>query len=116
MQSKLYGYELVFRSPTSTGGQAGHAEYAGALRLTDALLTIGLEVMAHQRLAFVTVPREALIHGIAGLLPAARVVVGVSADIAGDADALTACRTLKRAGHRLALRGCLWRGWPISFL
>ena len=107
MQSKLYGYELGIRSPTSTGGQAGHAEYAGALRLTDAILTIGLEVMAHQRLAFVTVPGEALIHGIAGLLPAARVVVGVSADIAGDADALTACRTLKRAGYRLALRGCV---------
>ncbi|MDO8795008.1 MAG: HDOD domain-containing protein [Vicinamibacterales bacterium] len=116
MQSKLYGYDLVFRSPAIAAGQAGQSEDAGALGLTDALLVVGLDVLANQRRAFVTMPRGALVHGVASLLPAAQVVVGVSADVAGDEEALTAFRELKRAGYKLALRDCVLAEGMANFI
>ncbi len=116
MQSKLYGYDLVFRSPANAAGEAGQSEYAGALSLTDALLVVGLDVLANQRRAFVTMPRGALVHGVASLLPAAQTVVGVSADVAGDEEALTTCLGLKRAGYKLALRDCVLAEGMANFI
>lgn len=107
IHSQLYGYDLVFRAPAMAAGTSTPSEYADALGLTDALLVVGLEVLAKQRRAFVTMPREALVQGVASLLPASQVVVGVSADVAGDDEALRACQALKRGGYKLALRDCV---------
>lgn len=116
IHSKLYGYDLAFRPRAVPEGTAGQSDYAAALGLTDALLVVGLDVLANRRRGFLTLPRDALIHGVAGLLPAGQVVVGVSADVAGSDEALTICQALKRSGYQLALRDCILAGGMAPFI
>ncbi len=106
MQSKLFGYDLAFRSPPTAGGE-GPSAASEALRLADALLVVGLDVLANQRRAFVTLSLDALMQGVATLLPPDRAIIGVSADVAGSEGALKACQDLKARGFALAVRDCV---------
>jgi EAL and modified HD-GYP domain-containing signal transduction protein len=102
-QSKVFGYELLYRSSLENSYQAGDADLASLSVLSNSAFVFGVEAMAGKGKAFVNFTRGALLNDYARVLPAHTLVVEVLEGVEVDADVRAACIRLKNDGYILAL-------------
>ena len=72
-------------------------------RLTDGILTMGLETLTNGRPAFVNLTRSLLLNNGATVLPAPSFILEIGREVAIDDAVIGACRQLHDAGYTLAL-------------
>jgi c-di-GMP-related signal transduction protein len=95
----LYGYELLFRSGTENAF-SGDAEDATNQTIDSCLSMIACSSCEN---LFINCTRNALVSMSVKLLPPRTVVLEILETIPADAELVSACKELKRAGFRLAL-------------
>jgi c-di-GMP phosphodiesterase len=100
---RVVGYEILFRAEDRNQARVLDAETATATVVLNALTEIGLERIVGPHVAWINLPRESVLSGIATMLPAAvagfEILEGQKVD-----DALVAgVRGLKDQGYRIAL-------------
>ena len=99
---KVFAYELLYRD-SNEGAQGNAGETSGARGFTDAVITFGLETVAEGRPALINLTRDLLIAGSGTLLPTAKAILQVRANVTVDDEVVDACRQLSEKGYRLAL-------------
>jgi c-di-GMP-related signal transduction protein len=100
---RVYGYELLFQHVDPLGAADSSGDDVAAKNITDAVIAVGLDKLAHGRRAFITVPLSFLKHDLAKALPSNRIVLQVPCDREIDAAVVDACRELRAKGYVLAL-------------
>jgi EAL and modified HD-GYP domain-containing signal transduction protein len=100
---RVVGYEILFRAEDRNQARVLDAETATATVVLNALTEIGLERIVGPHVAWINLPRESVLSGIATMLPPAvagfEILEGQKID-----DALVAgVRGLKDEGYRIAL-------------
>jgi c-di-GMP phosphodiesterase len=100
---RVVGYEILFRAEDRNEASFLDAESATATVVLNALTEIGLERIVGPHIAWINLPRESVLSGIATMLPPAaagfEILEGQKVD-----DALVAgVRGLKEQGYRIAL-------------
>ena len=113
---KVYGYDLRFQELPDSQHSSTHGDIAAARLISDGILAIGLDNLIDGRKAFVNVGRNLLLEGIPAVLPPARVVIELSADIEADADVVAACRELRSAGYSLAVDDFVLNEWTADLV
>jgi|KBSSwiS6_1023812.scaffolds.fasta_scaffold15737_1 EAL and modified HD-GYP domain-containing signal transduction protein len=103
LAGRVYGYELLYRSSAEATACTAEGDIAGARVLTDAVLSLGLDVLTSGRPAFLNFTRSLLMNGAATLLPPTSVVIELLENIAIDNDVVEMCRGLHNKGFALAL-------------
>lgn len=102
MRSKVFGYELLFRS-----GPASQSFDGDGIRATrtiiDSSLILGWERLTGGLPMFVNCTNEALMVGLVDLLPPHQTVLEVLETLEPTRELVEACRQLKAKGFRLAL-------------
>ena len=98
---EVHGYELLFRLG-SHNRFTGRSDVATRRMLGNYLL-YGVGALTGSQLTFVNCSREALIGGWVSLLPRTNTVVELVETINPDEDVVSACRSLKQMGYRIAL-------------
>src|SRR4051794_32892532 len=76
-QSKVYGYELLYRSGLENRYGTMDGDLASLSVLSDSAFVFGIEALAGTARAFVNFTRTALIQGYARVIPPTRLVVEV---------------------------------------
>ena len=107
LQSKVYGYELLFRSGPETIFR-GDSEFATRTMIDNTVL-FGIEKLTGSLPAFVNCTAEALIRGQVGLLPPGITVLEILETVEPVPELIQACRHLKSLGFRLALDDFVWK-------
>lgn len=102
-QSKIFGYELLYRSNLENWYQASDAEHASLSVLSNSAFVFGVEAMAGSGKAFVNFTRAALLNDYARVFPSQKLVVEVLEGVEVDAEVRAACIRLKNDGYLLAL-------------
>jgi c-di-GMP phosphodiesterase len=103
-QRRVFGYELLYRqSDESTTHNANANAYATARIVCEAVLVIGLETLADNKLSFINVDRQFLLDGIPQVLPPGSVAFELGPDVTGEADVMAACEALRSRGYALAM-------------
>ncbi len=99
-RQRVIGYEMLFRSGwmNSFSGDMEEATY----QTIDNLLVSG-DSLCERKLAFVNFTRSSLISGLATLLPRETTVIEILETVEPDEEVVSACRSLKDQGYRLAL-------------
>src|SRR4051812_8573256 len=100
---QVFGYELLYREREGDGSCAAPGDIATATVITDALLSMGLEMLTNGRPAFVNLTRLLLLSNAATLLPAPSCILELGRDIVVDDQVVAACRRLHEMGYTLAL-------------
>jgi EAL and modified HD-GYP domain-containing signal transduction protein len=100
---QVYGYELLYRAGADDTACATANETVDAHVLTDALLTIGLDMLTNGRPAFFNLTRPSLLSDAATLFPAATSVLEIGRGVGLDAEVVEACRRLHDLGFTLLL-------------
>jgi c-di-GMP-related signal transduction protein len=100
---QVFGYELLYRAAEADTACVATSDVASARVLTDTLLTIGFDTLTDGRKGFMNVSRGLLVGEAGSLVPAAMAVLELLESIEADPEVIDACRTLKAAGHTLAL-------------
>ncbi len=100
---RVFGYELLYRAETTATNCTAPGDLAGARVLSDAVLSLGLDVLTGKRRAFLNFTRGLLLSDAATLLPPEATVIEVREDVATDADVIEACKNLHSRGFALAL-------------
>ncbi len=108
-QQNVIAYELLFRS--SSGGPVPDSEYEQAALnvIRDIFFVFGLEHLTTGKKAFINVSRRALIEEKVTIFPPEQTVIEILETIEPDAEVITACTNLKRAGYKLALDDFVYR-------
>jgi EAL and modified HD-GYP domain-containing signal transduction protein len=102
----VVGYELLFRgSGYVDDTPVAEPERATATVVLNALTELDLERVVGYHTAWVNVPREFLLDGLAQAIPPAQVGLEIAADERFDDGLVAALGDLKRQGYRLALDG-----------
>lgn len=100
---RTYAYELLFRS-ADTNVFAHPDPDVASLRVIDtAFFLIGTKRITGRRRAFVNFTRDTLVKGYASIIPSPSIVIEVLETVVPDDEVLEACRSLRRAGHVIAL-------------
>ena len=113
---KVYGYDLRFQELPDGASSSTNGDIAAARVISDGILAIGLDNLIDGRKAFVNVGRNLLLEGIPAVLPPARVVIELSADIEADAEVVAACRELRTAGYSLAVDDFVLNEWTADLV
>jgi c-di-GMP-related signal transduction protein len=100
---EVFGYELLYRGAGADTACAMSTDVASARVLTDTLLTMGFDTLTDGRKGFMNVTRTLLVTEAGSLAPPATSVLELLESIEADPEVIDACRTLKSAGHSLAL-------------
>ena len=100
---QVFGYELLYRAREEDATCATPGDVASANVFTDAILTMGLEMLTNGRPAFVNLTRSLLLSGAATVLPAPSCILEIGRDVHVDAEVIEACRRLQEMGYTLAL-------------
>jgi c-di-GMP-related signal transduction protein len=108
---RTYGYELLFRTDTDNQFPDLNPDRASLKVIDTAFFLPGLESITGGKRAFVNFTRDTLVKGYATLIPAESIVVKVLEDVPPDAEVLDACRTLRKAGHLIALDDVVLGSW-----
>ncbi len=103
LAGRVYGYELLYRNSAEATECTAEGDIAGARVLTDAVLSLGLDVLTSGRPAFINFTRSLLLNGAGTLLPPTSMVIEVREDVAVDQELIDACRSLHGRGFALAL-------------
>src|SRR5262245_20958020 len=102
-RGQIFGHELLYRhSPDATSCISG-ADDVGALMFSDAVLSIGLDVLTSGRPAFINLTHKLLLEGASTLLPPEVAVFEIREDIPADDNVIEQCRQLQSDGYLLAL-------------
>jgi c-di-GMP-related signal transduction protein len=101
-ETKVFGYELLFRDDMENMFHGGDAD-AASLSTLDSSFLVGLDVLCDGRHAFVNCTRDTLIRGLVTLLPAHSAVAEVLESVPVDKEVIAACQRLKEAGYMIAL-------------
>src|SRR5688572_2311195 len=101
--SKIFGYELLYRSGFENQYAATDGDHASLSVLSDSAFVVGVEALAGNGRAFVNFTRTSLLNEYARVLPPERLVVEVLEDVQVDDDVRNACKRLKDDGYLLAL-------------
>jgi EAL and modified HD-GYP domain-containing signal transduction protein len=101
VRQEVAAYELLFR----TGWEnAFSGDDDGSTRqIIDNILVLGARTLCSDTLAFINCTREALTGELVTLLPPEFIVLEVLESIEPDAEIISACRSLKAMGYRIAL-------------
>jgi len=112
----LYGYELLFRAGTvnSYAGDGLIGQEEATRLVIDNCLALIPE--AGQGITFVNCTRDALMTGLATLLPPATTVLEILEDVEPDEELLQVCRDLKKKGYHFALDDFSPDGCGLAFL
>lgn len=108
-----HGYELRFKSP---GKMYPGCSVSDTLAVLDNVVLFGLERLTANSLAFLYFDREVPTDGLADLLMPSMTVLEIPARIPDSPNLLAACRNLRRAGFRLALRDFPETPIPLQLL
>lgn len=101
--SKIFGYELLYRSGFENQYAAPDGDHASLAVLSDSAFVFGVEALAGSGRAFVNFTRSALVNDYARVLPPQRLVVEVLENVRVDDEVRAACKRLKDDGYLLAL-------------
>lgn len=99
----IHAYELLFRAGVYQDGLEENPAKATATVIANTWLTLGEDRLLDGKPAFVNLPRESLLSGVAEILPPSRVVLEILETVTPDAAVVAACGKLKAAGYQLAL-------------
>ena len=98
---EVVGYELLFRSSWEN---CFRGEQEDATRqIVDNYISMGVEPLAGNGLAFVNCTREALLSKLVTLLPPKTTVLEILETVEPDAELVNACVDLRSMGYALAL-------------
>jgi c-di-GMP-related signal transduction protein len=100
---QVFGYELLYRAREEDSTCAASGDVASANVFTDAILTMGLEMLTNGRPAFVNLTRSLLLSGTATVLPAPSCILEIGRDVQVDDEIIEACKRLREMGYTLAL-------------
>ncbi len=100
---QVFGYELLHRARETDTQCLASGDAATASVVTDALLTMGLDMLTNGRPAFINMTRALLVSQIPTVLPAPACILEIGHEIAIDSDVVQACRRLHDMGYTLAL-------------
>ena len=113
---QVLAYELLFGADLDRLIRANRHDRASLETIADTILSRGLEPLANGEQAFLGFSRDALLAGLATLLPADVIVVEISDRIQADRQVIEACEHLRRSGYRLALDDFLSSPRPSGLL
>ncbi|MFC5862857.1 EAL and HDOD domain-containing protein [Acidicapsa dinghuensis] len=102
MRSKVFGYELLFRSSPTSMAFDGDGNNATRTVIDNSLI-LGWERLTNGLPMFVNCTYEALMGGLVHLLPPNQTVLEVLETLEPTRELVEACRALKAKGFRLAL-------------
>ncbi len=102
-EKSVVGYELLHRGGFLPKANFDDAEAATAHVALSALTEVGLDVLVGDDVAWINVTREFLLHGLAGSLPAERVVLELLEHQLVDRQLLDVIADLRASGYRFAL-------------
>ena len=108
----VMGYELLMRA-SGDGAPSGGLPAAA---VAEALLSVGIDTLVGDHLAFVNVENPDTIEDFAGLLPPGRVVLEVDTSWPSDGARLEKYRSLRRSGYALAADRFPRHGGPVELL
>jgi len=97
---QLYGYELLLQR---IGERPSGAEPPPEQMVVDVFLGIGLDQVAADHRAFITVDRDILLGDAVRLLPKDRVVLQLVGPLSDDDELLDACDRLVWSGYRFSV-------------
>jgi len=97
---QLYGYELLLQR---IGERPSGAEAPPEQMVVDVFLGIGLDQVAANHRAFITVDRDILLGDAVRLLPKDRVVLQLVGQLSDDDELLEACDRLVWSGYRFSV-------------
>ncbi len=100
---EVFAYELLYRTSEQSTSWTGSNAFATVRVVCEALLAIGLETLADDKVSFVNVDRQFLVDGIPALLPSGRLVFELGPDVTADEPVVAACQALRSNGYALAL-------------
>jgi EAL and modified HD-GYP domain-containing signal transduction protein len=101
-ESNVAGYELLYRSSSQAQNAEGDA-YTRTIRSLEALVELGIEFLADDRLAFVNIDFDYLNGSLLDVLPADRIVLEILESTQPTPKNLEITRSLAARGFRLAL-------------
>src|SRR5690554_5465657 len=102
-RQKVIGYELLYRNSSLNAYFAVDGSRATLELISNAFLSIGIDTLASDKMAFVNFTADAIIRDVPSLLPGTRIVVEIL-ETAMETEALIkACHKLKSKGYLLAL-------------
>lgn len=100
---KIYGFELLFRDPSTTGAKITNHIRATATVMTNALNNIGFKSLVGEKRGFINVDADILSSGLIDLLPKENVVLELLEHVEVDEKLLSLCKALKARGYVFAL-------------
>lgn len=101
--SRVHGYELLFRGTPSAHSAEGPAEAMGPSMMVDSLLGMGLAEVTGGRPAYVNVTRSMLTEGAVELFDPQQVVLEVLESVEAEPGVIEILESLSSAGYRIAL-------------
>lgn len=101
--SKLYGYELLFRDGSGNQANEPDGDQATSQVIVNVFLEFGLDRIVGPHRAFINLTRRFLIDRESLPLPPARVVLEVLEDVPPDADVIAGLQAYARDGFTVAL-------------
>src|SRR6187402_2146429 len=101
--SKIFGYELLYRSGFENQYVATDGDQASLAVLSDSAFVFGVEALAGSGRVFVNFTRTSLLNDYARVFPPERLVVEVLEDVQVDDEVRAACQRLKNDGYMIAL-------------
>jgi EAL and modified HD-GYP domain-containing signal transduction protein len=112
---KVYGYELLFRSSLNNMFSHSDPDQASSKVLADSFFLLGLPLLTGGKRAFINVTREILLKEFLFLIPKDHIVIEVLEDVIPDAEVISACQKLKKAGYLLAMDDFIDgdSNWPL---
>jgi c-di-GMP-related signal transduction protein len=100
---KIFGYELLFRDGMSNFFTGIDGNTATSKVLSHSFLSIGIEQLTGNNLAFINFTRDLLLQYTPQLFPKEKLVIEVLEDIKPDKDVVMACKDLSQKGYQIAL-------------
>jgi c-di-GMP-related signal transduction protein len=108
-EKKIYGYELLFREGMSNFFTGIDGNTATSKVLSNSFLSIGIEELTGNHLAFINFTRDLLLQYIPRLFSRERLVIEVLEDIKPDKDIVEVCKDLSQKGYQVALDDFFYR-------
>jgi c-di-GMP-related signal transduction protein len=108
-QSRVYAYELLYRSNAGCNEFNGADEDGTTLDvIAGSLLTFGLNTVAAGKKAFINFGRNLLVDGLVPMLPKENVVIEILETTEPDSEVVKSCRHLRDLGYTIALDDFVW--------
>jgi len=101
-RQRVFGYELLFRSGFENCFSGSDGDVATS-RVLDSFMLQSLETLWRRERAFINFTSNALLNGLATLLPARTLTVEILENVEPDPPTVAACLKLRKLGYQIAL-------------